>query len=575
MSHPCLNIDLNPRSIRTSSTTISFQINIRSRSPCDYTIRARSRYTDHYTNIKGNGLQTIQFEDLSPDTSYDIQIQNFFKGYGQMVRINGYESYTISTDPLHNILTIEPYQFNARAQVLLATPSDVNDVSSVHVSLTNLRNGKKKNFYVDYERDDKLIVFPLRSLDVDTEYEVEIEIQFRNSPRLRNEAKFRTRPARCTFRTDKVSVVSNRMSYFLTYSKIDHLLKKLFHKMALHFIVQLDPSIFINRNQNEINSLSLNIDELFALSKKGIQWTPQQIANKTRMKARKDALVQKSRDTKARNREDLYLGPFEDLNNFLSHHRGYADPSQPLHIELYHLLIADPQNEFGTTAKFLAQFFPGMNLDDRRTYFAQGFPGGIDDFIVFLKCLVKNPDDINDEGSPITERPDKKQPALRFVLRGSNISDPENYFGYIFLSNSSGGKDDMLTHLSIGGAFEDRERTIFHTENRVPLTYHVTDVCFNFRNFYQFENDRLVLQRGDRRSYTENDDGSVTFTHANPGQGPQDTTVRLEQYTISHGDKTIRLADFHVVVEGAQRGGRVSQTRKQKRMTRAKTRRNA
>ena len=564
MSHPCLNINLDERSIQATPTTLSFQMNIRSYEGCDYRVYATSQDGKHsvYRDINAKGVQTISFNNLYPDTPYNIRFENFFRNRGTYATINGrYEYYTMITRRLITTLTLEAFQFNARGEIALSSPEIANNVTRLHVSLINLGSGARRTFYSEWEVSNDRLLFALRSLDVDTRYRVETELTIKNMPmKVINTEEFATRVARCTFRSDKVSVLSNRMSYFLTYSKIDHLLKKLFHKMALHFI-QLDPSIFTNRNQNEIDTLSGQINSLFALSKQGVSWSSQQKANKNTFKARKDALIQKSKDTKAARREAIYLNAFEQVRNFLTEHTGYERPIEPLHIELYHLLIGSPSSDTGSTAKFMNQFFPGMNHEQRRNYFAEGFPGDPEEFILFLKCLVKNPEDINPEGFPTKERPEKSKNILRFVLRGSNISDPEGYFGYIFMSNSAGGKDEMLTHLSIGGAYTDPVKKTLYMVKGTPLTYHITDVCFDFRNFYRFENDSLVLQTGDRRDYNENPDGSVSFRHADPGQAPQDTTIRL--------------TDFKVVVEGARRGGGVSTTRKVKRSKRAKTRRSA
>lgn len=345
------------------------------------------------------------------------------------------------------------------------------------------------------------------------------------------QTKVAARVPRCSTLDGKTEVVKARMSYNLNYQRISFLFKKLFQKIVdIHFAEA-------------------------GKAHKNTNTRAQRLAN-----------------------EDVY----ETI-------RKYLQQKDPLHIELYHLLIKGPSSDAGRTGKFISRFFPGMTVEERREYFAAGFPGGDDEYTRFLGTLVTDADaleefrqyerdlknvprdaegqPVNNNGKPIVipvkEPPPKKDPPLRYVIRASGLDEANPDFGYIFLTSRKGGNggvDDqemMLAHLSMASPYGPDRR--YFEINGVPLHYHVTDACFDVHLFYQFENGAYLGGRpGNRinddyiqgRNPIDNANGSVTFTH----DGTQ-VTIAL-------------AADGSVVQAGGKRRG----TRRAKRAKRRNTR---
>lgn len=375
-------------------------------------------------------------------------------------------------------------------------------------------------------------------LDADQDYTIELSYIVNRQQPILVQDRTRTLPApvvqrapRCSELIDKIRVVATRMSHSLHYSKINHLLKKLMEAISTRFFAEQNPP-------RQINPAATRA---------------QRLAN-----------------------EDIY----EAI-------RAYLRPAAPMHIELYHILLAPPSQAGGGTAAFLARFFPNMTVQQRRDFFRQGFPGGDAEYEVFLRTLLRNSADydllvqneqdivngkVNNNGVLIRSiRPDKKVPALRFVFRGSGRAEADPDFGYIFVTNREGGQNPLvddqeriLIHLSMTIPYQKdaagRPTQNYFEINQNPLTYHITDACFGMHLFYNFDTGDYVGVRPGNQinddyiniiNPIENADGSVTFIHNNAGAvgagANQQITVSRDPATgniIATDDGTGALIQF-------------------------------
>ncbi len=617
--HPCDIVLVDNYNV--TETTITFRANIANGYRCKYWIRVTPSGKQSFQfRMKGNeGQVDVPIEGLAPGTRYRIEILNSFtmNPIKIMDRKNTiFDFINGQTKPLVTSLKMYPFQFSAYGELAFPNPSLANSrIGTFRVQLQKTdKSTTGRAFLIPY-RDlvikQNRIQFPIRSLDTDTNYDISIDVSGNSIGLIQHNTTFRTRQARCTFYEDKIGVVSNRMSFKLDFTKMNHLLKKIFHKIALYYIKQSDPSIFTENNQKKINTLSSSLNPLMSIGKsEGRGFTKNENKQFATAKAEKQALIQKYKTTKERKRSEIYQKAFEDVRNFFTTHPEFVlkrdgtqgNPTDPLHIELFHLLLANPENRDGNSARFIARFFPGMSVSDRRRYFEDGFPGGSNAFVSFVTTLLDkdNQDDIqyldswvrvDTEGNVLQQYHTEKEanddtstdgkvqfevplkrrtPTLRFIFRGSNISDPDGHFGYIFLSNKAGGeeskdKDDILVHLSIAEAMVQDSKDLFRIAG-TPLTYHITDICFDHRNYYRFEDDRPVTQTGDRSQITENKDGSVTFVHKDPGVSSP--TIKLTVSLDVHGN--VIHQEINNNTEGGMRKTRKAKINKKRKTMRGR-----
>jgi hypothetical protein len=678
-----------------TDTSIAFEITL-PKQGIYRVVQDRTRFAGQYVRghhrvypyiaINNGTIMPILFQanNLSFDAVYEFTVEYYPNGLidPRMGAIIGdspviQRVVAIETDLPFYIDAVNAQKSSAKVILAFYDATDVVNVDEVIVRVTsNVDITKVINFTASVANGQlvkpvtspNLISFDIGGLDENTEYTLNVT-PIINRPglpkpiRRYKEEIFTTKYRRCTFRKDKVEVVSNRMKYSLNFSKIDHILRKLFQKMVTHFIESSLNKNNINiRNTNwvnvkrQLNELTTEQREQIEQSKQLTQdaekfqqnkfiaplqeqianleadiqnergkpypkqhkidkWNNQiiglekQIEQLSKVKPgwfykgikpivkRLDELKQEIPPLRGRltahsdRRLALYENVFNQVRDFLRVHPGYKSPDTPLHIELYYLLLSEPRKEEGDTRRFLNQFFPGMDAHQRYEYFNEGFPGGGDEFRRFAKSLLANPaeedhilnyvlynngvfEDARDEPFVLTQEqidagyttqlsPRKREPPLRAILRGPNYRNDS--YGFIFLSDkpsSRGGrgvKDDMLVHLTIFNLFENpATRTGLYEARRngerVPVTYHTTDSCFDLHNFYKFEDGIALHRAGDRNTFVENDDGSVTFFHQNPDEANrQQTTIQLD-------DNSQR-----VTTNGpAEGGGRYKKTRKVK-----------
>jgi hypothetical protein len=619
------------------------------------------RHIPRYTPININTVMPIRY--IAPHLNYDADYE--FTVY---YRPNGVdppitETIVLKTEKLpYKINAVQPQKSSAAVILEFFHDTDIPLVDQILVKVIESVNVPiyeaaateaekqeiaESTFMLfdrkgDLTKTQDLISFSVSGLTENTNYTLIIKPYIRrgvgNTIARDIVAEFTTKYRRCTFRKDKVEVVKNRMKYSLNFSKIDHILRKLFHKIVTSFIRSSNPNIFTNYNINddwrdimgkidELESrkseLSNRDAELNSIPVKERRWKlwkkekadigteiarlDQQIGEEEQKLKEHKQLYEKYTTTKTGNRLALYENVFNQVRDFLRVHQGYSSPNTPLHIELYYLLLSEPRGD-GDTRRFLDQFFPGMDARARYEYFSEGFPSdnvnddpdGTETFLRFAKTLLNNQAEgdhilnyvILDENGNVTDSepnpitltpqqiadgyttrlsPRKREPPLRAILRGPNY--PNSSFGFIFLSDKPssrdgrGVKDDMLVHLSIFDLYDDPvgKKDLFTVKSykgkNVPVNYHTTDSCFNLHNYYKFEDDTELRRTGDFGAIRENQDGSLTFFHQNPGEADeQRTTVELDDNTRE------------VTVTGAELGGgRYKKTRKIKKSKKRKT----